>query len=213
MTTRKGAFDPARLDELDDLLAPPAAIPIPIPIPRAVPAPAPAPQTLAEERTTEAPNPRPEIARPPAPRPRPARAAMTAEPVGERGIVTVTARVPRELYEQLSETLARLNERPSYAQIIAWTCRDHAEEMLDAISDAAYESDHTLRGRRPAANTVLMAPRFRPVELAALDRIIKSGAERLAAAPTRTAAIDAAIRIAIRTGVPGVPTGARWSQH
>lgn len=205
MTTRKGAFDPARLDELDDLLAPPAANMLQ---PTAA-APTPARQATVANRSSEAPDRRRKIPQVQASPPRSAaQEVRTPEPVRERSIVTVTARVPRDLYEQLSATLARLNERPSYAQIVAWTCRDHTDEVLDEITDAAYQADNALRGRRPAASTVLIAPRFRPSELAALDRIIMSAAERLAASPTRTSAIDAAIRTAIRTGVPGIPTGA-----
>ena len=59
------------------------------------------------------------------------RTRLATVAAGCEGATTVVAvRVPRALYESVvRDLLGALVEKPSYAQIIAWTCQDHPDEV------------------------------------------------------------------------------------
>jgi hypothetical protein len=189
---RRGAFDPARLDDdLDDLLPPPAPFP-------AI-ALAPQPRPARDQAPEAAPSPRIE---PPAPRAartagRPPRLAAN-EAAG--GTTASAVRIPKPLYDEIQLMLMPMIERPSYAQIIAWTCEDHRSDVLDELARATRRSDRAPRGRRLAADGVPVTPRFQPDELQLLEDVIGEAAED-GAKITRTAAVVAALRVAIKHGV------------
>lgn len=174
MSDRRGAFDPARLDDELDVLLPPTATKSP----------------AHQEQTS-----------PPAHTAAPA----SSEPVTtENTSKTVPARIARSLYDELSNALAGLNERPSYAQIIAWACTKHSEDVRDLLLAKAAHDAKALRGRRPAQDQTTIAPRFLPDELAALDNMIDRVVQQSVPARkiTRTAAISAAIQSALQNGLP-----------
>ena len=121
MSTRRSAFDPARLDdELAELLPPPAF---------AAPASKVAERPSADrswEDGTSRPSRSDATARPVSPRTGPAKVVATTD--GETTVVAV--RIPRALYESVvRDLLGALVEKPSYAQIVAWTCQDHPDEV------------------------------------------------------------------------------------
>lgn len=181
--TRRPAFDPARLDELDELMGPPPAAG------RLAAVPAPAGPRGGEPGTP----PRDRAARAPA---RP-----TAGNAGDRPR-TVAVRLPRPLYEALVHgLLASSIERPSYAQVVGWTCEDHPDPVLTELRWQTAHEARAPRGRRLAAETVPVALRFRPDELQALDDVIgRAGNGAATGRVTRTAAVIAALRVAVKIG-------------
>jgi hypothetical protein len=117
----------------------------------------------------------------------------------------VAVRIPTPLYEAVvRDLLGGLLERPSYAQIVAWTCEDHDEDVIAELTHAVAASSRTPRGRRLASDGVPLALRFQPDERAALDTVIRrAGGE--AAKITRTAGVAAALRVAVKYGIQSGP--------
>ncbi len=201
MTARRAAFDPSRLDdEIDDLLPPPLAV-VPAdtartapvrhgePTDRVVPAHQPAADGPSGQRQLAA----PVIDRTP---------ALDAT---EGPTTVVAVRIPRALYEAVvRDLLGPLVERPSYAQIVAWTCQDHPDEIHTELQRQVANDARAPRGRRIAADSVPLKPRFLPAELALVDAII-DGVAGTTAKVTRTAAVVAALRVAVKHGM--TPTG------
>jgi len=93
-------------------------------------------------------------------------------------------------------------ERPSYAQIIAWTCEDHTEEVIAELTYATTAVARAPRGRKLATDSVPLALRFQqPTERASLDDVIRR-ARGEGAKITRTAGVVAALRVAVKQGIP-----------
>ncbi len=225
--SRKGAFDLSRLDEIDDLPPPPGnGADTQTPVPEVEPSPAAettaaeqAPPTPTADSSTRMPSRadgRDQSAadRDRAPSRGRARGAGRRLPVGERtdeepstaaptGLVVVAVRVPWVLYTTVVGILSG-PERSSYGQLVAWTCKDAADEVLEALQRLL---EPPPRGRRPrsrriAAATVQVTLRMRPDELAALDAVV-SQASGMEAQVTRTKAVIAALEVAVRREVPG----------
>ena len=198
MSTRRPAFDPARLDdELAELLPPPAF----------AAAAAPASRVTAEtpiagrspEDETRPPN---RSAAPTTVRPaRPRTNQATVEPATDGATTVVAVRIPRALYETVvRDLLGALVEKPSYAQIIAWTCQDHPDEVRMELQRQVTADGRAPRGRRIASDSVPLTPRFMPAELAVLDEVAAEVADE-SGKVTRTAAVIAALRVAVSQGV------------
>lgn len=181
MTSRAAAFDPARLDDLDALLPPPALAKPPRPTSAATDA-----ESTSSARATRGPGGRPSASK----------SALLS------GLRSVAVRVPRPLYEKLvRDVLGSCIERPSYAQIVSWTCEDHPDEVAAELTDQKAATSRVPRGRKLAADAVAITLRFLPSELQRLDDVIDQAAaddER----PTRTAAVAAALRVAVAAGRP-----------
>lgn len=183
--SRRPAFDVNALDDLDDLL-PPAP-----PHPQA-------PSAPTEVRGSTAAPPVPVVDRTP-------RAAtvkrsgggedLAPAPGGSSAKVrTVAVRVPRELYLAVQDhVLGAAVERPSYAQLVTWTVEDHADDARAELREQLARAARIPRGRRLAADSVPIAPRFQPDELAVLDGLIAD-----VGGSSRTDAIVAAFRVALR---------------
>jgi hypothetical protein len=180
--SRRGAFDPSRLDaELDELLAPPVATP---------PAPGtelPAPEEhAAEDRSA----PRGDGGRP-----------RQGQPAAS-GAAIVAVRVPKPLYDAVVHNLlGPLLERPSYAQIVGWTCEDHPGEVRAELERSTQNARRAPRGRRLATEAVPLTLRFSSNELAALENIMQGVEETHDHRITRTAAVIAALRVAVKHGL------------
>ncbi len=199
--SRSPAFDPSRLDnELDDLLPPPSA--------RTVPSQASSVEKLRPVRA---------IAPHPVDVSKPTEAAEDStqrvvrgtggRPVGRRveasaGPTVVAVRILKPLYDAVvHDLLGTLVERPSYAQIVAWTCEDHHEDVIAELTYAAATAAREPRGRKLAREGVPLTLRFKPEERVALERVIsRAGGE--AAKITRTAGVAAALRVAVKYGIP-----------
>lgn len=207
---RQSVFDPSRLDDdLDDLLQPPVrSVEVPI-----VAEPAlsvleehdeqttpPIPDTVNGAPTQEV----PESEAPERRRPRgsggrpPARVAPASEPVAAvvpSGFTVVAARIPTALWSAVMEGPLSGRERPSYAQLISWTCLDHPDEVIAQIR-ASLAPDRTPRGRRLATPVNTITVRFRQDELAVFDEVL-AGATTHGTSVTRTAGIIAALQVAL----------------
>lgn len=175
----RAVFDPTRLDdELAELLPPP---------------PDAGPRTADSGPV--------KVDRQPAP-PAPSGATPTtrSDPsaTGDIRATVVAVRVPRPLYETVvRDLLGPMVEKPSYAQVIAWTCQDHPQEVQLELERISELSLRTPRGRRIAADTVPLTPRFQPAELATLDGLLQAVRD----GATRTAAVVAALRVAVKQGI------------
>lgn len=203
--TRTAVFDPDALDDdLDDLLPPPAANQQPQRVPPTEPqeesAPADPPQpgvatsgstpASAGRREGERRRPRGSGGRPPAD-------TTQASAVAPNALIVVAARIPTGLWQQVSDKLLSGRERPSYAQVLTWTCLDHPREVIDRIQVAAANQDRTPRGRRVAAPVNTITVRFRADELATFDALLsEAGGE--GPAPTRTSGVIAAFEVAVQ---------------
>lgn len=177
--TRRAVFDESRLDaELAELLPP-----LPEPADTRVRADG---RTSVKEAAVEAAVETPASA--------PGRVA----PQGAGRAAVVAVRIPRPLYEAVvRDLLGPLIEKPSYAQVIAWTCTDHPEDVRAELHRITELSARAPRGRRIAADTVPLTPRFQPTELDTLDAVLRD----VGGDATRTAAVVAALRVAVKHGL------------
>jgi hypothetical protein len=183
--SRRPAFDASALDDLDEILPPtpqPARRASPVGA-RPAPAPPRSPATVSR---------------------RPPRASTVAGNGGggegaetdaaNARVRTVAVRIPRELYMALQdEVLGTAVERPSYAQLVTWTIEDYADDALAELREQLARAARIPRGRRLAADSVPLAPRFQLRELALLDQLISD-----AGGASRTDAIVATFRVALR---------------
>ena len=195
MSTRRSAFDPARLDdELAELLPPPAFA--------AAASKGDTGRAAADRAREDKTSPPTRSGVPATKRPVNPRTDLTMVVPGTDGPTTVVAvRIPRALYESVvRDLLGALVEKPSYAQIIAWTCQDHPDEVRAELQRQVAADGRAPRGRRIASDSVPLTPRFQPAELAVLDAV----AAEVADGPgkvTRTAAVIAALRVAVSQGI------------
>jgi hypothetical protein len=202
MSTRRSAFDPSRLDdELAELLPPPAfaAAATSTTAPRFTAGAQPPAGAAGGEDGTRRPirSAAPATARPASP----GADLAVVVPAGDGATTVVAVRVPRALYESVvRDLLGALVEKPSYAQIIAWTCQDHPDEVRLELQRQVTADSRAPRGRRIASESVPLTPRFQPAELAVLDAVAAEVADG-SGKVTRTAAVVAALRVAIRQGV------------
>lgn len=111
--------------------------------------------------------------------------------------IRIHVRIPAALSEALNQLMVGLLEQPSYTQIVTWTCQDHPQ---DVVAELTRESDRArVPARRKAVTpTVPMNLKFRDEQLAALLQLIPGGPD----AVTRTAAVTAAVRVAVKHGIP-----------
>jgi len=175
MSGRRPAFDPSRLDdELDELL-PPAPSPSPTRAPTRTPEP------LSSPRINEPRQPKPSLPKAQdaaGERPQRTQRGASVRPedqhsgTGKAGVTVVAVRIPKALYDAVvHDLLGGLVERPSYAQIIAWTCEDHAEEVIAELTYTT-TSARAPRGRKLASDSVPLTLRFQqPTERASLDDV------------------------------------------
>jgi hypothetical protein len=207
---RRPAFDPSRLDdELDQLLPPPPdggheeASPVAQSTSRGDNGPA-----LGQDAVA-LPGPRhdePISGRPVRPARggggRPASRPRSAE--NESSAVSAV-RIPKPLYDAVvHDLLAGAIERPSYAQIVAWTCEDRPDDVLAELARATTQQSRTPRGRKLAVEGVPLTLRFQTDERRHLDALL-TRATTSATRITRTAGVVAALRVAVKHGL--TPTG------
>lgn len=214
MTTKpkKGAFDPSRLeDDLDDLL-PPVPLKL-VPASSAAPSDTPGePQPEALQSLAPA-EPAPIAPRDDQPPPRTTakatRVSKSKAPVVRQvpvagdtadaaSVVVAAARLPQDLYDDLTAFLSRAPERPSYAQLISWTCQDRPAAVVKDLLLSAAPLARVPRGRAKASPFALVTPRFLPDEIGFVDGVQQLASEQLGRSVNRTQVICAAIRVAIQ---------------
>jgi hypothetical protein len=193
---RRPAFDPTRLDDLDDLL--PALAPDPDTDQggeetEITPAPA-APKPASTRRRARGQGGRPPLQRTTTTRP----AAETVESAR----VPVAVRIPRSLYEDINTQLLAGPERPSYGQVVVWTCEDHPADVAAQVRNARPQpGSRRPRGRRLAADTVQVTLRLTLEERALLDEIADTVRATQPGLITRTEIATAALRFALDTSI------------
>lgn len=198
--SRSPAFDPSRLDdELDELLPPAPNAPTPSKAPAVEqlrPVRAITPPDDATKSTETAGEPAQRVVRGTGGRPTGRRAEDSTGPT------LVAVRILKPLYDAVvHDLLGTLVERPSYAQIVAWTCEDHREDVIAELTHAAAAGAREPRGRKLAREGVPLTLRFKPEERVALEEVMRragGGAAKI----TRTAGVVAALRVAVKHGIP-----------
>ncbi|MBV8994015.1 MAG: hypothetical protein JO287_10030 [Pseudonocardiales bacterium] len=207
MSRRRPAFDPTRLDDLDELLP---ALESASPIPPAEPATAalestPANDQASEEQAAITQAPRmskaestPRRARGQGGRPHQQRPITPATVESAR--VPVAVRIPRPLYEDINIQLLAGPERPSYGQLVVWTCEDHPKQVATEVQNARPQpGSRRPRGRRLAADTVQVTLRLTVKERSLLDDIANTIRATHPGLITRTEVATAALRCALNT--------------
>jgi len=208
MTIKKGAFDPTRLDdELDELLPPVPLKLVPPPAASAIEAEPAVPRPILKVQPVD----RDQRGVPPTPTvAKAARTARTKAPSSEQtktisseieagsSVVVAAARLPQDLYEALVAFLNAGTERPSYAQLISWTCQDRPTAVIEDLTSSTAALVRVPRGRAKAAPFALVTPRFLPDEIVAVDVVQQRASDETGQPVTRTQVICAAIRVAIR---------------
>lgn len=99
--------------------------------------------------------------------------------------------------------------RPSWDQLVAWTCQDHPDQVRAEVARQAPAamSDRRPRGQnRPGAAGVQVTARLSTDELEILEQVRASCAGPDTSPPTRTAVLIAAVTVAGTTldGTPSV---------
>lgn len=210
--TKKGAFDPGRLDDdLDELLPPVPLKLVPVAAPPVVAPEDSEPIALRPVRPTRSKGNRPEQVTPrlttkPARTPKPKASVVTqtsaaADSAEGQSVVVAAARLPQDLYDALTAFLSGTPERPSYAQLISWTCQDQPAAVVHDLVLSAEPQARVPRGRAKAAPFALVTPRFLPEEIGFVDAVQRMTADQTGQSITRTQVICAAIRVAIRNPV------------
>lgn len=202
---RRPAFDPTRLDDIDDILPVHEMPPAPAPsrtfaepeIPRQTAASAPVPTETPGQQTSPSSatrHPRGQGGRPLTRR----TTTRTREDNEQTGRVPVAVRIPRLLYDDVNNDLLAGPERPSYGQLVVWTCEDHTDAVADAVADARPgPGSRRPRGRRLAADTVQVTLRLTVGERALLDEIIDQVRAEQPGIITRTEVAVAALKLAL----------------
>lgn len=147
--------DPSLSAPLRAVLAPVESVPIPEPEPR-------------PEPPAGGPEPDPEI-----PTSRAARSGgrPAAEQAPAGGIKVITVRIPATLYDSCLP-LAKGEGKPSWGQLIGWTCEDHPHEVKNELAAAHAASGRRVRGQNRAGSaTTQISPRLDEAELAAFDAV------------------------------------------
>ena len=145
----------------------------------------------------------------PAVAPAPQQAERPARGVGGRpekakapvGITAVAVRVPSALYAEASP-LVKGPGRPSWGQLVAWTCQDHPAAVREQIEALAGEAaaPRRLRGHgQQGAPAVQVTARLLPEELAVVDEARRVSADLQV---TRTLVLIAAITVATESSHP-----------
>jgi hypothetical protein len=117
---------------------------------------------------------------------------------GDAARVQVAVRIPHLLYEEVTERLLAGPERPSYGQLVVWTCEDHPDAVVDRVVAARPGAGSRLpRGRRLAAESVQVTLRLTLTERSRLDALADRVREVHPGRVTRTEVAAAALRIAL----------------
>ncbi|WP_156994465.1 hypothetical protein [Pseudonocardia acaciae] len=213
---RRQVFDPNRLGDIDDLLPPPVVEPATPPPaePAEVAEPeeqaAPAPVTPAARPAPEAER-RPVVDRiketPPARQPkgqggRPPGRSVAERTVAEQGSgarVAVAVRISPSLYNEVNTNLLSRPERPSYGQLVLWTCEDYPDDVVTEVREARPQPGaRRPRGHTLASEGVQITLRMTTEERDFLDGIAdQARPDPNAKRVTRTEVATAALRLAL----------------
>lgn len=129
-------------------------------------------------------------------------------PAGARkepeGIIKVPARVPAELYDKALPLVTGIG-RPSWGQLVAWTCQDNDAEVLAEL----VEPDQPGASRRPRGQNrqgtagLQVTARLNADEFTAFEQVMQQAARKAETPVTRTKVVIAALTVATRADAPG----------
>lgn len=124
-------------------------------------------------------------------------------PAGARkepeGIIKVPARVPAELYDKALPLVTGIG-RPSWGQLVAWTCQDNGAEVLAEL----IEPDQPDASRRPRGQNrqgtagLQVTARLNADEFTAFDQVMQQASRKAESPLTRTKVVIAALTVATR---------------
>lgn len=126
------------------------------------------------------------------------RPAVGKEPID--GISKVPARVPAELYAG-ALSLVKGVGKPSWGQLVAWTCQDHGDDVLAQVLELAEASVGARRPRgqnREGTAALQVTARLDSAELAAVDEVLNRAHGKAERKVTRTMVIIGALTVATR---------------
>lgn len=211
MSRRRAAFDPSRLDDIDELLppSPPQGERRPGVGPAVYassadllvggdeePEAAPPVQGVSLDQAGASAGDRGRMGRGQGGRPPAPNVAQQRDEDSAR--VQVAVRIAHALYEQVTERLLAGAERPSYGQLVVWACEDHPDAVLEQVVAARPGvGSRRPRGRRLAAETVQVTLRLTLAERSRLDAVTDRVRETHPGRVTRTEVAAAALRTAL----------------
>jgi len=112
------------------------------------------------------------------------------------GITKVPARVPAELYAA-AQPLVKGVGKPSWGQLIAWTCQDHKDAVVTAVLELARTAGRRPRGQNQQGTPGLqVTARLDQTELPAVDEVLKLAAQKADRKVTRTMVVIASLTVA-----------------
>lgn len=121
------------------------------------------------------------------------------------GIIKVPARVPAELYDKALPLVTGIG-RPSWGQLVAWTCQDNGAEVLAEL----LEPDQPSASRRPRGQNrqgtagLQVTARLNADEFTAFDQVMQQASRKVESPVTRTKVVIAALTVATRAeAIPG----------
>jgi len=184
------------LPKLDDDLPPLPAGPRPAATSRAEPQGRPGARSEAGDEPSRTERPAGESKAPSRPRGTGGRPAASEQPV--EAITKVPARVPGELYDA-AQPLVKGVGKPSWGQLIAWTCQDHKEEVVAMVLELARTAARRPRGQNAQGTPGLqVTARLDRTELPAVDEVKKLAGQKAERKVTRTDVLIAALTVAVK---------------
>jgi hypothetical protein len=122
------------------------------------------------------------------------RPAAAEQPV--EAITKVPARVPAELYAA-AQPLVKGVGKPSWGQLIAWTCQDHKDEVVSAVLEHARTTARRPRGQNLQGTPGLqVTARLDRSELPVVDEVMKLAGQKAERKVNRTMVVIAALTVA-----------------
>lgn len=125
---------------------------------------------------------------------------------GRRQTITVVpAQVPVELYDKALPLITGIG-RPSWGQLVAWTCQDKSTAILAELT----EPDQSGSIRRPRGQNrqgtagLQVTARLNADEFTAFDQVMQQASRKAETPVTRTQVVIAALTVATRAeATPG----------
>ncbi|MGH3586257.1 MAG: hypothetical protein ACRDQ0_08015, partial [Pseudonocardia sp.] len=129
-------------------------------------------------------------------------AAITERTAAEQGSgarVAVAVRISPSLYNEVNTTLLARPERPSYGQLVLWTCEDYPDDVVTEVREARPQPGaRRPRGHTLASEGVQITLRMTTDERDFLDGIAdQARPDPHAKRVTRTEVATAALRLAL----------------
>ena len=111
----------------------------------------------------------------------------------EGGIIKVPARVPASLYDQALPLVTGIG-KPSWGQLVAWTCQDHRDDVLAELAQKDQATDRRPRGQnRHGTAGLQVTARLTSDEFTIFEDAMKQAQGKTQGEVTRTKLVIAAL--------------------